>query len=74
MNVMLSRQLGRGMHTRVRTVPSGPPASSKPPVVNPQSMMTIRKFTSHDFTMEDLILRMLSTEQGATAHRSNPPR
>ena len=36
-----------------------------PPVVNPQPMMTIRKFTSHDFTMNDLIeRRMLTTEQG----------
>lgn len=36
-----------------------------PPVVNPQPMMTIRKFTSRDFTMEDLIeRRMLSVEQG----------
>lgn len=35
-----------------------------PPVVNPQPMMTIRKFTSRDFTMEDLIeRRMLTVEQ-----------
>jgi pilus assembly protein CpaF len=35
-----------------------------PPVVNPQPMMTIRKFTSRDFTMQDLInLKMLSPEQ-----------
>jgi pilus assembly protein CpaF len=35
-----------------------------PPVVNPQPMMTIRKFTSREFTMQDLIdLRMLSPEQ-----------
>jgi pilus assembly protein CpaF len=35
-----------------------------PPVVNPQPMMTIRKFTSRDFTMEDLIeRRMLTAEQ-----------
>jgi pilus assembly protein CpaF len=35
-----------------------------PPVVNPQPMMTLRKFTSRDFTMQDLIdLRMLSPEQ-----------
>jgi pilus assembly protein CpaF len=35
-----------------------------PPVVNPQPMITIRKFTSRDFTMQDLInLRMLSSEQ-----------
>jgi pilus assembly protein CpaF len=36
-----------------------------PPVVNPQPMMTIRKFTSRDFTMEDLIERkMLTADQG----------
>jgi pilus assembly protein CpaF len=36
-----------------------------PPVVNPQPMMTIRKFTSRDFTMGDLIgRRMLTPEQG----------
>jgi pilus assembly protein CpaF len=36
-----------------------------PPVVNPQPMMTIRKFTSHDFTMNDLIeRRMLTADQG----------
>jgi pilus assembly protein CpaF len=35
-----------------------------PPVVNPQPMMTIRKFTSRDFTMDDLIERkMLTTDQ-----------
>jgi pilus assembly protein CpaF len=35
-----------------------------PPVVNPQPMMTIRKFTSRDFTMDDLIeRRMLTTDQ-----------
>jgi pilus assembly protein CpaF len=35
-----------------------------PPVVNPQPMMTIRKFTSRDFTMDDLIeRRMLNAEQ-----------
>jgi pilus assembly protein CpaF len=35
-----------------------------PPVVNPQPMITIRRFTSRDFTMEDLIDRgMLTTEQ-----------
>ena len=35
-----------------------------PPVVNPQPMMTIRKFTSRDFTVEDLIeRRMLTAEQ-----------
>src|SRR5580698_561269 len=36
-----------------------------PPVVNPQPMMTIRKFTSRDFTMDDLIeRRMVTAEQG----------
>lgn len=35
-----------------------------PPVVNPQPMMTIRKFTSRDFTIDDLIdRRMLTAEQ-----------
>jgi pilus assembly protein CpaF len=35
-----------------------------PPVVNPQPMMTVRKFTSRDFTIDDLIeRRMLSREQ-----------
>ena len=35
-----------------------------PPVVNPNPMMTIRKFTSRNFTMEDLIgRRMLTAEQ-----------
>jgi pilus assembly protein CpaF len=35
-----------------------------PPVVNPQPLMTIRKFTSRDFTMEDLLGRkMLTAEQ-----------
>lgn len=35
-----------------------------PPVVNPQPLMTIRKFTSREFTMDDLIeRRMLTTEQ-----------
>ena len=35
-----------------------------PPVVNPQPMMTIRKFTSRNFTMDDLIeRRMLTPEQ-----------
>ena len=35
-----------------------------PPVVNPNPMMTVRKFTSRNFTMEDLIgRRMLTAEQ-----------
>lgn len=36
-----------------------------PPVVNPQPMMTIRKFTSRDFTMDDLIERRMLTEEQA---------
>jgi pilus assembly protein CpaF len=36
-----------------------------PPVVNPQPLMTIRRFTSRDFTMDDLIERkMLSAAEG----------
>ncbi|MBB6142984.1 pilus assembly protein CpaF [Silvibacterium bohemicum] len=36
-----------------------------PPVVNPQPMITIRKFTSRGFTMDDLIeRRMLTADQG----------
>jgi pilus assembly protein CpaF len=36
-----------------------------PPVVNPRPMMTIRRFTSRAFTMQDLIQhRMLTGEQG----------
>ncbi|WP_158790853.1 CpaF family protein [Granulicella sp. L60] len=36
-----------------------------PPVVNPQPMITIRKFTSRGFTMDDLIeRRMVTAEQG----------
>jgi len=36
-----------------------------PPVVNPRPMMTIRRFTSRGFTMQDLIQRrMLTEEQG----------
>jgi pilus assembly protein CpaF len=36
-----------------------------PPVVNPQPMMTIRKFTSRDFTMDDLIERRMVTAEQA---------
>jgi pilus assembly protein CpaF len=36
-----------------------------PPVVNPQPMMTIRKFTSRDFTMNDLIERRMVTAEQA---------
>jgi pilus assembly protein CpaF len=38
-----------------------------PPVVNPQPMLTIRKFTSRNFTMPDLILRRMLTEEQAVA-------
>ena len=37
-----------------------------PPVVNPRPMMTIRKFTSREFTVEDLITRRMLTQQQAT--------
>jgi len=33
-----------------------------PPVVNPRPMMTIRKFTSRNFTVDDLIKRRMLTE------------
>ncbi len=36
-----------------------------PPVVNPRPMMTIRKFTSREFTVDDLIERRMLTEQQA---------
>src|ERR1700733_8563873 len=36
-----------------------------PPVVNPRPMLTIRKFTSRDFTMDDLIERKMLTETEA---------
>jgi pilus assembly protein CpaF len=36
-----------------------------PPVVNPQPMMTVRKFTSRDFTMDDLIERRMVTAEQA---------
>ncbi len=38
-----------------------------PPVVNPHPLMTIRKFTSRNFTIEDLIERKMLTE--AQAHQ-----
>jgi pilus assembly protein CpaF len=42
-------------------------AATIPPVVNPHPLMTIRRFTSRNFTMTDLIERgMLTTEQAAT--------
>jgi pilus assembly protein CpaF len=38
-----------------------------PPIVNPNPLMTIRKFTSRNFTLADLIrVEMLSEEQAAT--------
>ncbi|HMH15316.1 MAG TPA: ATPase, T2SS/T4P/T4SS family [Edaphobacter sp.] len=36
-----------------------------PPVVNPSPMMTIRKFTSREFTIHDLITRRMVTEAQA---------
>jgi pilus assembly protein CpaF len=42
-------------------------AAMIPPVVNPRPLMTIRKFTSRNFTMADLIAaQMLTDEQAAT--------
>ena len=42
-------------------------AATIPPIVHPQPLMTIRRFTSRDFTMKDLIEReMLTTEQAET--------
>ncbi len=41
-------------------------AAAIPPIVHPQPLVTIRKFTSRSFTMNDLIERkMLSAEQAA---------
>jgi pilus assembly protein CpaF len=41
-------------------------AAMIPPVVNPRPLMTIRKFTSRDFTLADLIrVQMLTEEQAA---------
>lgn len=40
-------------------------AAMIPPVVNPRPMVTIRKFTSRDFTLADLVrVEMLTAEQG----------
>ncbi len=36
-----------------------------PPVVNPRPMMTIRKFTSREFTVDDLIARKMLSQQQA---------
>ena len=39
-------------------------AAAIPPIVHPQPLMTIRKFTSRNFSMDDLIERkMLTAEQ-----------
>ncbi len=41
-------------------------AAMIPPVVNPRPMVTIRKFTSHNLTLEDLVrLQMLTGEQAS---------
>jgi pilus assembly protein CpaF len=40
-------------------------AAMIPPVVNPRPLMTIRKFTSRNFTMHDLIRRKMLTEAQA---------
>lgn len=41
-------------------------AAAIPPIVHPEPLMTIRKFTSHNFTVADLIERgMLTPEQAA---------
>ncbi|MHB1936787.1 MAG: CpaF family protein [Acidobacteriaceae bacterium] len=42
-------------------------AATIPPIVHPQPLMTIRRFTSRNFTMKDLIERgMLTAEQART--------
>lgn len=42
-------------------------AAMIPPVVNPRPLITIRKFTSRNFTLDDLIrVEMLTEEQAAT--------
>ena len=42
-------------------------AAAIPPLVHPQPLVTIRKFTSRNFSMDDLIeRRMLTAEQAAT--------
>jgi len=42
-------------------------AAMIPPVVNPRPLMTIRKFTSRNFTLADLVrVQMLTEEQAAT--------
>ena len=44
-------------------------AAMIPPVVHPQPLMTIRKFTSRDFTLDDLIARRMLTEEQARSTR-----
>ena len=41
-------------------------AAMVPPVVHPRPLMTIRKFTSRNFTMADLVERKMLTEHQAT--------
>jgi pilus assembly protein CpaF len=41
-------------------------AAMIPPVVNPRPVMTIRKFTSRNFTLVDLVQRGMLTEEQAT--------
>ncbi len=41
-------------------------AAAIPPIVHPQPLMTIRKFTSRNFSMEDLIERKMLTSEQAT--------
>ena len=40
-------------------------AAMIPPIVNPAPMLTVRKFTSHGYTMNDLIERRMLTEKQA---------
>ena len=42
-------------------------AAMIPPVVNPRPLMTIRKFTSRNFTLADLVRVQMLTEEQATA-------
>jgi pilus assembly protein CpaF len=42
-------------------------AATIPPIVHPQPLVTIRRFTSRNFTMADLIERKMLTEDQATA-------
>src|SRR5258708_222099 len=41
-------------------------AATIPPIVHPQPLMTIRRFTSRNFAMSDLIERQMLTEEQAT--------